>query len=77
LNVGADFFLSFLIAVYNSFFFLMPGSDQPQPPPIVMGALVPGEGIKWELERFARMTGFKSSFQLLIVFLDRLHTYYG
>jgi hypothetical protein len=33
----------------------MPGSDQPQLPSIVMGTLVPGEGIKWKLESFAMM----------------------
>jgi hypothetical protein len=40
-----------------------------------MGALVPGEGIKWELGNFAKMRVLIFSFQFLIVFLERIHTY--
>ncbi len=35
LSVGADFFLLFLIAAYNLLYFLIPGSDQPQHPPLL------------------------------------------
>jgi hypothetical protein len=38
-----------------------------------MGALVPGEGVKWKLGSFAKMRVLVF-FQFLIIFLDRVHT---
>ena len=64
MNVGADFFLLFMIGVYISLYFLLSGSDQPQRPPLSWAPLFL-EKVQEEAGKICNNAGFSSFISVL------------